>query len=108
MELHEKLSYRVFWSDEDESFVGVCLELPLISHLDDTFEATATGVRALAKDCIALLREDGKPVPEPLGSAKYSGKLMVRLPPDVHRRLAIEAADQRISLNRLITSKLAG
>jgi predicted HicB family RNase H-like nuclease len=31
---------------------------------------------------------------------------MVRIPPDVHRQLAIKAAEAGISLNRLATSKL--
>ncbi|NMD47819.1 MAG: toxin-antitoxin system HicB family antitoxin, partial [Propionibacterium sp.] len=35
-----------------------------------------------------------------------SGKFMVRLPPELHRQLAIEAAEQHVSLNRLISGRL--
>ena len=49
----------------------------------------------------------GEPVPEPICSRRYSGKLMVRIPPEVHRRLALEAAEEDISLNRLISTKLS-
>ncbi|MCK4646351.1 MAG: toxin-antitoxin system HicB family antitoxin [Candidatus Aminicenantes bacterium] len=31
---------------------------------------------------------------------------MVRIPPNVHRHLAIQAAEEGISLNRLISAKL--
>ncbi|MCK4644819.1 MAG: toxin-antitoxin system HicB family antitoxin [Candidatus Aminicenantes bacterium] len=31
---------------------------------------------------------------------------MVRIPPNVHRQLAIQAAEEGISLNRLISAKL--
>jgi predicted HicB family RNase H-like nuclease len=45
-------------------------------------------------------------VPEPIAIKKYSGKFMVRIPPDLHRRLTIEAAEAGVSLNRLASDKL--
>jgi len=45
--------------------------------------------------------------PEPLACRKFSGKFMVRVPPDVHRDLTVEAAEAGVSLNRLATVKLA-
>jgi len=45
--------------------------------------------------------------PAPLSTRRYSGKFMVRVPPEVHRQLAIEAAEEDISLNRLVSSKLS-
>ena len=38
---------------------------------------------------------------------KYSGKFMVRVPPEVHRALALKAAEAGVSLNRLASSKLS-
>ncbi|RJR51172.1 MAG: toxin-antitoxin system HicB family antitoxin [Desulfobacteraceae bacterium] len=32
---------------------------------------------------------------------------MVRVPPEVHRRVAVQAAEAGVSLNRLASSKLA-
>ncbi|MGA2466873.1 MAG: toxin-antitoxin system HicB family antitoxin, partial [Thermodesulfobacteriota bacterium] len=40
-------------------------------------------------------------------SRRYSGKFMVRVPPEVHRNLAIRAAEAGVSLNRLASSKLS-
>jgi predicted HicB family RNase H-like nuclease len=37
----------------------------------------------------------------------HSGKFIVRIPPEVHRALAIKAAEQGISLNRFISARLA-
>lgn len=48
------------------------------------------------------------PVPEPLADRRYSGEFRLRLPPVVHRALAIEAAEQGVSLNRLISAKVVG
>jgi len=43
----------------------------------------------------------------PQGRKRYSGKFMVRIPPEVHRKLATQAAEAGISLNRLASSKLS-
>jgi predicted HicB family RNase H-like nuclease len=38
---------------------------------------------------------------------RYSGQFKVRIPPEVHRRLSIEASESKVSLNRLVSAKLA-
>jgi hypothetical protein len=38
---------------------------------------------------------------------KFKGNIAVRVPPEQHRELAMEAAEQNISLNRLISRKLS-
>ena len=37
----------------------------------------------------------------------YSGKFIVRVPPETHRALAIRAAEQGVSMNRLVSVRLA-
>lgn len=39
-------------------------------------------------------------------SATHSGKLLLRMPPALHARLAEEAERERVSLNQLITKRL--
>jgi predicted HicB family RNase H-like nuclease len=46
-------------------------------------------------------------VPEAISARNFSGKFMVRVPPETHRMLAIKAAESGVSLNRLIASKLS-
>ncbi|MGK2927239.1 MAG: toxin-antitoxin system HicB family antitoxin [Lysobacterales bacterium] len=43
----------------------------------------------------------------PISARSYSGKFMVRVPPEVHRLLAIQAAESGVSLNRLVSSKMS-
>ena len=50
--------------------------------------------------------QNQEPVPDPISKREYSGKFMVRIPPEQHRELAIQAAEQGVSLNRLVSSKL--
>lgn len=101
-------TYRLSWSPEDEEFVATCAEFPSLSWLDaDEFEAMR-GVKRLVADVVADLRASGEPVPEPLVTRHYSGQFMVRTTPDIHRRLVLEAAEAKVSLNRYINAKLAG
>ena len=55
---------------------------------------------------MADMATNGEPIPEAIAGKKYSGKFMVRVPPELHRRLALEAAESGISLNRLASAKL--
>jgi len=103
----ERYSYRVFWSDEDGEYVAVCAELPGLSWLAGSPEKALAGARRAAREAAALLRASGDPVPEPLAKRRYSGVFKVRVPPEVHRRLALEASEQNVSLNRLVSAKLA-
>jgi len=53
------------------------------------------------------MQATGEPVPDPLSEKKYSGRFMVRVPAMVHRALATQAAEQGVSINRLVSAKLA-
>ena len=49
----------------------------------------------------------GEILPVPLADRVYSGKFMVRVPPEVHRGLALHAAEEGVSLNRLVSARLS-
>ena len=88
-------------------YVGLCAEFGLLSHLDDTPEghSLASGMSWLF--AVQALREDGAPIPEPLSTRRYSGTLTLRVPPETHRSLAIDAAEAGVSMNRLAAERLA-
>lgn len=100
-------TYRVTWSTEDEEFVGLSAEFPSLSWLARTPEKALAGIRKLVADCVADMLGNGEPVPEPIADRQFSGEFKVRIPPQQHRRLAIEASEQGVSLNRLVSAKLA-
>ena len=102
----DRYSYRVIWSDKDAKYLGLCAEFPGLSWLTGTPEAALRGIRRVVADGIKIMEADGDPIPEPLSNRKYSGKFSVRIPPEVHRDLAIQAAEAGVSLNRLISAKL--
>ncbi len=100
-------TYRVTWSSEDAEHVGLCAEFPSLSWLAHSPEDALAGIRRMVADCVADMRAGSEPVPEPMAERSYSGEFKVRIPPEQHRRLAIEASEQGVSLNRLVSAKLA-
>lgn len=100
-------TYRVTWSDEDQEFVGTCAEFPALSWLDAEPERALGGIRRLVRECVGDMERSGEAVPEPLSIRRFSGRFMVRVPPELHRSLATQAAESGISLNRLVTHKLS-
>jgi predicted HicB family RNase H-like nuclease len=103
---NDHYTYRVTWSEEDGEYVGLCAEFPSLSWLVSEPEAALQGIRQVVADVVADLQAGGEPVPEPLASKKYSGRFMMRIPPELHRQLALEAAEAGVSLNRLASDKL--
>ncbi len=100
-------TYRVTWSQEDGEHVGLCAEFPSLSWLAPTPEKALAGIRRIAGEAVADMQAAGEPIPEPLSERQYSGRFMVRVPSQVHRALATEAAEQGVSINRLVSAKLA-
>ena len=100
-------TYRVTWSAEDEEFVGLCAEFPSLSFLHENHLEAIAGIFELVKDIVSDMEVNGEKPPEPIADREYSGKFQVRSTPQLHRQLAIEAAEQNVSLNRHINTKLA-
>jgi predicted HicB family RNase H-like nuclease len=103
----DKYTYRVMWSEEDNEYVGLCAEFPSLSWLANTQELALSGVREIVKQVVQDMQSTGEPIPQPLSTRSYSGKFTVRIPPDVHRKLQIQAAESKVSFNRLVSSKLS-
>lgn len=104
---NDHYTYRVTWSEDDQEYVGLCAEFPSLSWLSTSPEAALRGIRRVVADVVADMKRSNEAIPDPLARRKFSGKFMVRVPPDVHRELTIEAAEAGVSLNRLASAKLA-
>jgi predicted HicB family RNase H-like nuclease len=104
---NDRYTYRVTWSEEDEEYIGLCVEYPSLSWLAPTPQEALEGIRQVVADVVADMEANEETVPEPIALRYYSGKFTVRIPPDLHRRLALEAAESGISLNRLASAKLS-
>ncbi len=105
--MKDRYTYRVTWSVEDEEYVGLCAEFPSLSWLDSTPDTAFSGIRRLVSESMADMRVSGEMIPDPIADRAYSGRFIVRVPPETHRALALQAAEEGVSLNRLVSARLA-
>ena len=96
------------WQEPDDTDWMACLvEMPSISAFGDSPEqaiAELSMAWELAKESFVA---NGDSVPIAPSRKIYSGQFNVRIPKTLHRQLAIKAAREGVSLNALVSSKLA-
>lgn len=100
-------TYRVAWSIEDDEFVATVAEFPSLSWLHENQAGALGGLVGLVVDVVADMEANGETVPQPIAERRFSGKFNVRVPESLHRELATAAAEQGVSLNRLVSDRLA-
>jgi hypothetical protein len=104
---NDRYTYRVSWSEKNQEYVGLCTEFPKLRCRSVSQFYALDGIRRMVADAVYVSITSGESVPVPLSLREFSGRFVVRIPPEVHRNLAIEAAEAGISLNRLVSSRLA-
>ncbi|MEK7813410.1 MAG: toxin-antitoxin system HicB family antitoxin [Candidatus Desantisbacteria bacterium] len=104
---NDHYTYRVTWSEDDNEYVGLCTEFSSLSWLAKTPEAALTGIRKVVADVVKDMQENEEILPEAIACKQYSGKFMVRVLPEVHRSLVVQATEFGVSLNRLVSVKLS-
>ena len=103
----ETMNYKgyeavVTFDEEDRLFVGrvintrgiIVFDGRSVDELDAVFRAT---VDEYLEDCASVGKAPDKP---------FTGRFNVRIPPELHRALAIKAARLNISLNALVEQTL--
>ena len=95
-------TYRAMWSPAAGSYVGTCLEFPgLRQHRETAGEAIAA-IEKIVREDVAAAAAEGWIAPESLTDREYSGRF------ELHALLAVEATEQRMSLNQWVVQKLVG
>lgn len=106
-----KLPYtRLVQEMDDESghyFYGRILELDGCQSTGDTLEEVYQSLNEAMEGYFEVKLEHNLPIPVPGDADRYSGRFVVRLPKSLHKRLAIEAEKEGVSLNQLALYKLA-
>ena len=106
-ELSEKYTYRVEWSEEDQTHVAHCLEFPSFKATGSTMEKALAEIKFVIAAAVEWMREGGEKVPEPFGTKQYKGNLTLRIPADLHRNIAIRAAEEGVSINQYVLSRIS-
>lgn len=102
----QEYTYRVFYSPEDEAYVATVYEFKSLSNIDNDQLAALSGIVDLVSSVLDDLEKSGEPIPAPLASKTYSGHISLRITPEQHRRLAMESAEQGVSINQLLVSRV--
>lgn len=99
-------TYRVEWWPEAEAWEGRCLEYRGMYKRAATAGEAFERIQQAVKDSIAEWADVGGEPPESLTDHLYSGRILIRTSPMLHRRLTVEAAEQGVSLNQWVVQKL--
>ncbi|MEN9519269.1 MAG: hypothetical protein RLZZ381_1857 [Cyanobacteriota bacterium] len=94
--------------DDEQDWIAHLVELPNVSAHGSTSEEVLEELYIAWEMVKEDYREDGEEIPIATSRKDYSGCFNVRLDKRVHRNLAIEATQAGISLNALVSAKLAG
>jgi predicted HicB family RNase H-like nuclease len=103
-----RYTYRADWSRHHEEYVGSCIELPSLSRRAPTPREAIGDTEVAVDQFVADLQACGETPPTPLTARSYSGTFVVRTSPELHGRLALVAAEQRVSMNQWVVQKLSG
>jgi predicted RNase H-like HicB family nuclease len=98
---------RVLTPEPDGQYTAEIMEFPNCVASGDSAASALTNLEEVAVDWIAAALEQGQDIPEPMDSAEYSGRLVLRMPKGLHRRAALLAEREGTSLNQFIVSSLA-
>ena len=99
-------TYRVEWSAEDDAHLARCLEFPSLGAHGATPEQALAEIKDVVSESIKWMEEAAESVPEPFGMKRYKGNLTLRIPPELHKQLAIRSAEEGVSINQYILSKI--
>ncbi|WP_287209037.1 type II toxin-antitoxin system HicB family antitoxin [Mesorhizobium sp.] len=101
----ERYPAQVFWSDDDDGYIAIAPDLPGCSAFGESREEALSELLHAIEAWVAAARAAGNAVPEPskpAHKAQFSGKTLLRMPVDLHAKLAKGASEEGISLNHFI------
>lgn len=95
------------FQDNTGDWVAHLAELPNISAFADTAKDALQELKGAWEAAKETYEEIGEPLPVAPAKKEYSGQFNVRIDKRIHRSLAVEAARVGLSLNALVSQKLA-
>jgi predicted RNase H-like HicB family nuclease len=100
------LPYAIAVARNEDGWTARVEELEGCEATGASPDEAAAAVRAAMGDWIGAALAAGRPVPTPRATATHSGRLLVRMRPDLHAELARLAEREQTSMNALIVGIL--
>lgn len=98
---------RVLLRNTDKSYTARVLEFPGVLSEGSTADEAIDNLDEAIAAVVEVMLDDGVRVPDPLEEREYSGKLVLRIPPSLHRAVALQSQIDGISINRLLSNAVA-
>ena len=102
----DRYTYRIGWSVQDAEFVATVVEFPSLSWCAKTRESALKGLTSVVEEVLQDMLAEGEEIPKPWDERTFSGKLNLRLGPDLHKKVALDAAERHESINSYIIKQL--
>ena len=99
-------TYRIAWSAEDSEFIATVVEFPSLSWCADSRESALAGLTSVVEEVLRDLLAEGEEIPKPWEERIFSGKLNLRLGAQLHKKVALDAAERQESINSYIVKQL--
>lgn len=99
----DRFGYSVFWWSEDRMWIAQSVEFPSLSGVGETPDEALKEAQEVVRASVQSLEEDGEPVPQPVATREYKGKIALRIAPDTHRLVALQAAEAGLSINQYLS-----
>lgn len=96
----------VEWSESDGCYVGTSPGLIVGGVHGKDQKKVFVELCQVVEESIQLLEGEGRPLPEVTADKKYSGKVLLRIPPALHKILALKALKEGNSINRMLQHQL--
>jgi predicted HicB family RNase H-like nuclease len=97
----------VEWSADDRCYVGSAPPLVGQSCHGSSEAEVLAQLQIIVEEWVETLIKEGRPLPASTANRKYSGKFVVRLSPDIHRKVALKAMARGDSLNQYVARTLS-
>jgi len=94
------------WSNEDQCYIGSAP--PIIGQAchGTTEGRVLEQLTGIVEEWVEIFLREGRPLPAPTAGKRYSGKFVVRVPPELHEKVALKAGSRNESLNQFVAAAL--
>ncbi|CAB4565086.1 MAG: toxin-antitoxin system HicB family antitoxin [Actinobacteria bacterium] len=104
--LADRYTYRLAWSEKENEFIATVIEFPSLSWIAESRESALKGLTSLVEEVIKDMSREGEEIPEPWDERRFSGKFNLRLGSELHRNVALRAAERGESINTYVVKQL--